>query len=134
MECAICYNLIVDKVSRTCISQHPFCFKCILSNIEANSESTSPLGNCASCRGGDKYIMLTNELNQPVDEHYSNIPRRTTQSTQINEPLPSSQSDPFYTLKYFKKSLPILQKNHGRWSDYKYLFNTRKCTSILCQK
>jgi hypothetical protein len=87
MDCSICYSKIVDKVFMTCISQHPFCFKCLLRTVETNSE----LKGCPLCRGGDKYIMLTND----------NI------DTQI---IPV---DDFYSLTYFKKSLPILQKYLG---------------------
>jgi hypothetical protein len=83
MECSICYNPIIDKVFMTCSSQHPFCFKCLLQNVEANSE----LKSCPNCRGGDKFIMLTNET------------------------IPSGTG--FYSLDYFKKSLPILQKILG---------------------
>ena len=84
MECSICFNPIVDKVSMTCSSQHPFCFKCLLQNVEANAE----LKSCPNCRGGDKFIMLTNDTTL-----HSN--------------------DSFYSLQYFKKSLPIIQKILG---------------------
>jgi len=86
MECSICYNQIVDKVYMTCSSQHPFCFKCILQNIETNSE----LKNCPNCRGGDKFIMINNTSNSG-----------------------NSTSEGFYSLDYFKKSLPIIQKILG---------------------
>ena len=46
----------------TCSSQHPFCFKCLLQSVEANTE----LKSCPNCRGGDKFIMLTNDNNNPV--------------------------------------------------------------------
>ena len=75
MECAICYKPIVDKVSRTCSSQHPFCFQCVLSTIEANAE----LGTCASCRGGDKFIMLNSEINTPTYIHNPSSPDSTEQ-------------------------------------------------------
>jgi len=81
MECSICYNPIVDKVSMTCSSQHTFCFKCLLKSIETNHE----LKSCPNCRGGDKFIMITGDLG----------------STEVND---------FHTLVYFKKSLPLLQK------------------------
>jgi len=84
MECAICFNQIVDKVSMTCGGQHPFCFKCLLQNVEANSE----LKSCPTCRGGDKFIMIPND------------------ST-------TSGANGFYSLEYFKKSLPIMQKILG---------------------
>lgn len=78
-ECPICQETILDKISMTCNSQHSLCFKCLLENIEVNSE----LKSCPICRGGDKFIMFNNE-----------------------------QSDirGFYSIDYFKKSLPILQK------------------------
>ncbi len=84
MECSVCFNQIVDKIFMTCSSQHSFCFKCILQNIEANSE----LKSCPNCRGGDKFIMLTNDLN-------------------------TTGANGFYSLEYFKKSLPIMQKILG---------------------
>jgi hypothetical protein len=84
MECSICFNQIVDKVSMTCSGQHPFCFKCLLQNVEANSE----LKSCPNCRGGDKFIMLTYNSN-------------------------ASGINGFYSLDYFKKSLPIIQKILG---------------------
>ncbi len=80
MECSICYNQIVDKVTMTCSGQHTFCFKCIIEYVDANSE----LGNCPNCRGGQSYIMLGNEA--------------------------SSTNTDFYSLYYFKKCIPILQK------------------------
>lgn len=81
MECSICYNQIQDKVSMTCGSQHAFCFKCILQYIEANQE----LKNCPNCRGGEKFIMIS------------------------SEPSSGTNND-FYSLDYFKKSMPVLQK------------------------
>lgn len=81
MECSICFNQIHDKVSMTCASQHMFCFKCIVQYIEANSE----LKNCPNCRGGDKFIMITSDLVH----------------TNTND---------FYSLDHFKKSIPLLQK------------------------
>lgn len=83
MDCSVCYNPIIDKVLMTCTSQHQFCFKCLLKNVEANLE----LKSCPNCRGGDKFIMLTNET--------------------------ESEDTGFYSLKYFKKSLPILKKILG---------------------
>ena len=64
----------------TCSAKHPFCFKCLLLSVEATNE----LKNCPMCRGGDKYIKLENAEGQ--------------------------ESSDFYTLSYFKKSIPILQK------------------------
>ncbi len=87
MECSICFSQSVDKVSMTCSSQHSFCFKCLLQNIEANNK----LKSCPNCRGGDKFIMLT--------------PNPTTSGTPI-----TSGTNGFYSLNYFKKSLPIMQK------------------------
>lgn len=83
MECSICFGPIVDKVSMTCSSQHSFCFKCLLRAIEVTSE----LNSCPNCRGGDKYIMITNGTG------------------------PTGSG--FYSLEYFKKSLPFLQKILG---------------------
>lgn len=85
MECSLCSEEMIDKVFMTCSTQHSFCFKCLLKSVEVNSE----LKSCPNCRGGDKFIMLTNNIN-----------------TEIND---------FYSLNYFKKSLPILQKilNNG---------------------
>ena len=48
-------------------------------------EANSELKGCPNCRGGDKFIMLTTEAN----------------------------SSGFYSLDYFRKSLPILQKILG---------------------
>jgi len=83
MDCSICYNQIIDKVYMTCNSQHPFCFRCLLESVEVSSE----LKYCPNCRGGDKFILLSNN----------------STSTGVG----------FYSLDYFKKSLPILQKMLG---------------------
>jgi hypothetical protein len=84
MKCFKCFNQIVDKVNMTCSEQHSFCFKCLLDLIEADSEQ---LKVCPRCRGGDKYIILGNDL--------------------------VSTGTGFYSLNYFKKTLPILQKFFG---------------------
>lgn len=84
MECSICLNKIVDKVLMTCSSQHAFCFKCIIEYIDTESE----LKNCPNCRGGGQYIMLGNEMSQ----------------------IGPIVTNDFYSLNYFKKCIPVLQK------------------------
>jgi hypothetical protein len=84
MECPLCNEEMIDKVLMTCNSQHSFCFKCLLKGVEVNSE----LKSCPTCRGGIKYVMLSNETN----------------STDVND---------INSLFYFRKSLPILQKVLG---------------------
>lgn len=78
--CSICHSEIVDKVYMTCSAKHPFCFKCLLQSVEATNE----LKNCPNCRGGDKFIMIESDTSESTND--------------------------FYTLNYFKKSIPILQK------------------------
>ncbi len=82
-ECSLCNEQMIDKVSMTCTAQHSFCFKCILKNIEVNST----LKTCPNCRGGDKFIVFPNI-----------------------SPNNLGGSNDFYSLVYFTKSLPIIQK------------------------
>jgi hypothetical protein len=88
MDCAICQGNIIDKVQMTCGAAHSYCFKCILKNIEVTKE----LQPCALCRGGDKVIFMLPDNQDPL-----NI---------------SSEND-FYSIKYFTKSRPILNKIIG---------------------
>lgn len=83
MECTLCNLEMVDKVYTTCSAKHAFCFSCILKNIEITNE----IKPCPLCRGGEKYIMI------------ENVPNTIQRD-----------SDNFYSLDYFRKSIPILQK------------------------
>ncbi len=87
-ECSICHEIIIDKVFMTCSSQHSFCFKCILQGIELTGE----LKSCPNCRGPEgiekKFILLEKRYIINLDEDEQN----------------------FYSLNYFKKSLPVLQR------------------------
>ena len=94
-ECSICQSTIVDKVLMTCKYTHAFCFKCILKYVEQNGE----LKSCPNCRGGDKFIMV-----QSFD-----------QSDNVGDQLDhvgdqSNQEDEFYTINFFRKSIPFLEK------------------------
>ncbi len=83
-ECPICHSEIKDKVYMTCSSRHAFCFECILKGVEASNE----LKNCPMCRGGgfDRYILVDN--NENICDNTNN----------------------FYSISNFKRSLPIVQK------------------------
>ena len=84
MECSICQNEVFDKVMMTCKSAHAFCFKCILQYVEKNMA----LKSCPNCRGGNKYILIPTDNEEPVLQ----------------------QEYEFYSLNSFQESLPILQK------------------------
>lgn len=79
-ECSICQSTVIDKVQMTCSSKHHYCFECLLKSVETTLE----LKSCPLCRGGNKFIMLNN--------------------------LETADSDNFYSLFMFKKSIPIIQK------------------------
>ena len=81
--CAICTEQVIDEIRMTCEAEHPFCFKCILKDISTNNS----LKPCPLCKNGSKYIMI------PYKKHLSN-----------------TDIEPFYTIKYFKECLPILNK------------------------
>jgi len=83
-ECSICQLPIVEKISLTCPAAHSFCFKCILDYIEKHQE----LKSCPNCRNGLKFITLGHVDDEETDP----------------------ETDPYYTIKYFKECLPILYK------------------------
>jgi hypothetical protein len=78
--CSICLSDIIDKVYLTCSAKHPFCFRCLIQSIEVTNE----LKNCPLCKGGDKFIMV--DMSKLEDNNN------------------------FYSLSYFKKSIPFLKK------------------------
>ncbi len=81
-ECPICHSEINEKVFMTCSSKHAFCFECILKSVESSKE----LKNCPMCRGGDnKYILIDSNISDKNSEN-------------------------FYSIARFKKSLPIIQR------------------------
>lgn len=79
--CSICHSEIKDKVNMSCGSQHEYCFSCILKGIEVIGE----LRSCSLCNGGDKFIII--DFNSHKEE-----------------------TDEYFSIYLFKKSLPIIKK------------------------
>ncbi len=107
MDCPLCFTPIVDTVFMTCSAEHSYCFKCILGCVESNETNFK---KCPNCRGGRNYIKI------------------------IEKDKFDKSNEDFYSLDYFKKSLPILIKICNSEVENSYLVSTETLLTYIKNK